>query len=236
MSKLVFLGDSFTNNDYMKENFGHWTNKLADDLGCEFLNFGVSNGNNNTQNKLLENYILSDDYSADDIFLWQSSYEKRSTLFLKKSQKLINILDQIQQKYDTKIYENIPTFFDNSDSEIVNIKKFPETLPIMTKYGLDFPQSIDKLELQEMLLIILLLSKLNHKVFLFLGWQDCISSDYVKQIKSKTNNNFKFIDVPIKEWCIENNLLMADDGEHPDFESTYAWSNKFLKPELEKIL
>lgn len=173
MRKIVFLGDSLTSDcDIHNPDSASWTRHFCRELNIDYRNLAVSAGNNRTQVLLLQNYLLSDDYSSDDIFFWEINSVSRFNTVLVPGIRAghTTIQEHLKDKctYQNQYQIPLPNIFDNEKLSVMLCH--PTNMlehKIIDPYGL---QSIEEVVLQETVSHMVSLTRTGHNVICTLGW------------------------------------------------------------------
>jgi hypothetical protein len=241
MRKIVFLGDSLTSDcDPLNNESNSWTRHFCRELGIEYRNLAVSAGNNRTQVLMLQHYLLSDDYSKDDIFFWEINATSRINTVLVPNIQVgqTTVQQHLKDKSTDPLYHyqvHLPNIFDNNKLSIILCHP-ANTLEhkIVDPYCL---QSIDEVVLQETVSHIVSLARAGHNVLCTLGWEWAVAEKDKPLLQHLLNKDkVQFIEDEMLDWCVKQNLPLADDM-HPDqMLASLVWARTHLMPRLRNII
>jgi hypothetical protein len=240
MRKIVLLGDSLTSDcDVNNPDSNSWTRHFCRELNIDYRNLAVSAGNNRTQVLLLQNYLLSDDYSRDDIFFWEINSVSRFNTVLTPEIQIgpINMIQNLKDKSTDPGYHyqiSLPNVFDNNKLSVMLCQPTNALEhKIIDPYGL---QSIEEVVLQETVSHIVSLARSRHNVICTLGWDWAVAEKDKPLLRHLLNKDkIQFIEDEMLDWCVRQNLPLADDM-HPDQLSTLTWARTHLMPRLRNII
>jgi hypothetical protein len=242
MRKIVFLGDSLT-ADTLEFS---WARQLCQELNLGYHNLAVAAGNNRTQVLMLQHYLLSDEYSKDDIFFWEiNSVSRYNTVLIPDIQiGPINMIQNLKNKAAIKnnsvnknyqYQKQLPNIFDLEKLSIMLChEENTFERKIVDPYNL---QSIEEVVLQEVVSHIVMLARVSHNVIYTLGWESAVAEKDKSTLQYLLNNDkVQFIDDSMLDWCVKQNLPLKDDM-HPDqILSTLIWARTNLVPRLRNII
>ncbi len=236
MRKIVFLGDSLT-ADTLEFS---WARQLCQELNLGYHNLAVGAGNNRTQVLLLQHYLLSDDYSRDDIFFWEINAVSRFNTVLTPEIQIgpINMIRNLKDKSTDPLYQyqrQLPNVFDKEKLSVMlcqDANAFERE--IVDPYGL---QSIAEVVLQETVAHIVLLAAAGHNVLCTLGWELAVAEKDKPMLRHSLNKDkVQFIEDEMLDWCVKQNLPLKDDM-HPDqMLASLIWAQTHLTPRLRNII
>jgi hypothetical protein len=236
MRKIVFLGDSLTADNL---EFS-WARQLCQELNLGYHNLAVGAGNNRTQVLLLQHYLLSDEYSRDDIFFWEINAVSRFNTVLTPEIQIgpINMIQNIKDKSTDPLYQyqkQLPNVFDKEKLSVMLCQDANALeREIVDPYGL---QSIAEVVLQETVAHIVLLAAAGHNVLCTLGWEQAVAEKDMPKLQHLLNKDkIQFIEDGMLDWCVKQHLPLADDM-HPDqMSATPVWARTHLMPRLRTII
>jgi hypothetical protein len=237
MRKIVFLGDSLTAVSH--ESYS-WTRHLCQELDVGHCNLAVAAGNNHTQVLLLQHYLLSNEYSKDDIFFWEINAVSRFNTVLTPEIQIgpINMIQNLKDKSTDPLYQyqkQIPNVFDKEKISVMlcnDANSFERE--IVDPYGL---QSIAEVVLQETVAHIVMLAAAGHNVICTLGWEWAVAEKDKPLLRHLLNKDkVQFIEDEMLDWCVKQNLPLADEM-HPDqMLASLIWARTHLTPRLRNII
>ena len=234
--RLVFLGCSLSN-----EALTSWTRVLAERLDLPYVNLSQPAGNNLLQLHRLSDYLLSNDYGLDDIFVWQFTAFSRTNFVCPRNlvldpknddRTIVEVLDsnRVNGNYD---YIDLPNYF---GADVISLLSNPHLEGIRSRldpYGL---RNLEPLLLQHVLSTVKLLTAAGHKVVTVFGWDNILAPEHKKQFLRKLKQlSTHHVHNNILDWCVEKNLEFMDDL-HPQDESSIRWATTNVLPILQKIL
>lgn len=233
--RIVFLGCSLSN-----EELSDWTSYVAGKVNLPYVNLSQSAGNNLLQIHLLEDYLLSDNYNSEDIFVWQFTSFTRTNFICSPNLLIdvstgLSIVDAIDQgervsKYD---YVSVPNYFGNGLIAVLSNPNLAHYRELLDPFGL---QHIEPVLLQRVLANIKLLLAAGHSVITILGWDAVIDSSFKKPFLRKLKEMGVYhVHHSTAQWCAEKNLEFRDDL-HPMGESSRKWAQTNVLPILQKIV
>lgn len=236
MRKIIFLGDSLTADNSQVS----WAKQLCQELNLGYHNLAVAAGNNRTQVLLLQHYLLSDEYSSDDIFFWEINAVSRFNTVLTPEIQIgpINMIQNLKDKSTDPLYQyqkQLPNVFAEEKLSVMlcqDANAFERE--IVDPYGL---QSIAEVVLQETAAHIVLLAAAGHNVLYTLGWEWAVAEKDRLILQHLLNKDkIHFIEDAMLDWCVKQYLPLADDM-HPDqILSTLVWARTHLTPRLKNII
>lgn len=236
MRKIVFLGDSLTAENLQFS----WAKQLCQELNLGYHNLAVSAGNNRTQVLLLQHYLLSDEYSKDDIFFWEINATSRFNTVLSPDIQIgpINMIQNLKDKSTDPLYQyqkQLPNVFDKEKLSIMlchDANLFERK--IVDPYGL---QSIAAVVLQETVAHIVLLAAAGHNVIYTLGWEQAVAEKDKPILQYLLNKDKgQFIEDAMLDWCVKQNLPLEDDMHPNQISATPVWACTHLISRLRNII
>ena len=225
-NRLVSLGCSLTHQ------IG-WADQVATSLEIPLLNLAISAGSNQIQQKRIQELILRNELSKNDLVIWQitSTSRKYSRIMMTEVwQKILHkeLTDTEEAKRDPNYHftftKSSSNLFDNN-----NRLDFLCTSP-------NAAACLDEEQLLEDLLFHLItVKKYTNFLFVVLGWEQAISDkNRNKFFGLLKDHNIYVIDNPICEWCANQNLPF-DGTLHPSHNSYQEYALNVLIPKIREL-
>jgi hypothetical protein len=220
MRRLITLGCSLTHQ-------AGWAQYLSECMKLPLFNLAQSAGSNQLQQRRIQEFIFSKNIIDADIVLWQLTstvrYYKREQVN-SENQKIIES-DDNQKSCPTMLFSN-KNIFDNT----IRVDHLCNSADQM------YDEIDEEQQLEDLIFYLISLKKFTPNLFVFLGWNDAIPLAYHQIFKTVLKKHqINFIDVPLVDWCIENNLDL-DRLLHPTVGSSSKYASDILIPLIEKQL
>ena len=220
MHRLITLGCSLTHH-------AGWAQYLQECMKIPLHNLSRSAGSNQLQQRRLQEFIFKSNIIEDDIVIWQLTstyrYYKRELLNEKNKEEL-------------EYYKNNPNEFPTVVLTNKNIFDKLSRVDYLCN-SFDDRNKVDEAQiLEDLLFYLIAVRKHTPNFFVFFGWQNAIPTNYQEEFKQfLKKNQIEFIDIPLVEWCYQQNLKF-DLGEHPTIGSSSHYARDVIIPEIERKL
>jgi hypothetical protein len=220
MSKLIVLGCSLSAAGHLTS----WPQRVADVTGLDCVNLAVPASSNQLQIQRFKEYVLDTSIQPDDIIVWEITGTERCyrRVRLNIAQKFIKWTKQ----YGNVLFEsNRKNYFDN-DHRYDYLCQHPDGIGMY----------VDEAQLLEDIIFFLTAARqFTKNVVVLIGWQTALPQKYYKKfINSLQERGFNYIDSPIREHSIDNNLPLADDL-HPGEEGYISFADNCVIPKLKEL-
>jgi hypothetical protein len=225
--KLFTLGCSLTHHYGMKE-------KVASMLNAELINFAESAGSNQLQINKIQNYIINNSVTHNDIILWQITGSCRSHNRLFPNNENRALVDKVQKEQFSDLYGHwvrSPANIFDGVSRLDLLSNSP-LLHTMT-----FTKTCDENQnLETLLANIILLSAKCKNLLVMYGWESIFFTEKNKNIfyEKLLRHNIPVLTESYLDWVIQQNLPLLDDS-HPTMESGEIFAEKVIVPKLKEL-
>lgn len=225
--RLITLGDSTTTG------FNSWSGITASNINYEHINLAEAAGCNELQIKLMQEWLLDNDLTHDDIVIWQI------TKYLNPLIRLTIEHHSECEKVNSKLRGNsISTHytltsknkFDNEHR--INLLSIS---PLLRKFSHKFNNDAEQL-LQDLLFMFIVIKNIHPKLLVFRTHDSDMPKKYWKTMTNIfLERNIDFMEETITNFCVDNSLPFNPDGYHPTTESHTEFSKKIIMPKLEEL-
>jgi hypothetical protein len=216
MHKLITLGCSITHQ-------AGWADYLRQCMDVELINLAQSAGSNDLQQRRFQEYVFKNNIDTNTIIIWQITTPSRfyNRVFLTEIiEKEIKNATNIPKA----VYSNKNLFDNFSRVDMLCTAKPPE-------YNKDEYQA-----LEDLLFYLIVARKMTPNLLIIFGWEQAMDPAVFEKFKSVlTEHNIEYINDPIIEWCLKNNLPF-NPSLHPTIGSSSIFAKDIIIPKLEKML
>jgi hypothetical protein len=216
-AKLICLGCSLTHMPGLKEKTA-----LLSNLGL--VNLSQGSGSNMLQVHRLQEYILYNKISGDDIVLWQITADSRNGLRLPSS------YSEAEQTKQTQLKVFTPKKRHHYIESSLNIFDGEPRLDILCNSSILHKHHILDLfdanqQTQTLLATIILLHKIHPRLLVFFGWDQVLTNANKKTFLSFLDKHaISYIEQSYINWVRQYNGEFIDSG-HP----TSEWGELFAR-------
>lgn len=216
MHKLITLGCSITHQ-------AGWADYLRQCMDVELINLAQSAGSNDLQQRRFQEYVFKNNIDTNTIIIWQITTPSRfyNRVFLTEiiEKEIKNATNFPKAVYSNKnLFDNFPRV------DMLCTAKPPE-------YNKDEYQA-----LEDLLFYLIVARKMTPNLLIIFGWEQAMDPAVFEKFKLVlTEHNIEYINDPIIEWCLKNNLPF-NPSLHPTIGSSSIFAKDIIIPKLEKML
>ena len=224
--RLITLGDSLSHGDHS------WPNLLSQDLNCSLVNFALPASQNLLQSQLMQDWLLHNDLSNNDIVIWQIGWSNHQLIHVGTEHwdKIERANRFVKNKMGISHYHFKNNIVDNK----LRISLLPVS-PILHKFTNRKRPNDDAEVLQNLLFMFVMIKKLCPKLLIIKGNDDFVKDYHWENITNfLTRKNIDLLNESIYTWCIENGLSIGPDS-HPTEESLRVYKDNILIPKLRSL-
>jgi hypothetical protein len=224
--RLITLGDSLSSGDHS------WPNLLSQELNCNLVNFALPASQNLLQIQLMQDWLLYNDLSNDDIIIWQIGWSSHPVVYIGTEHwdKIERANRIVKNKMGISHYHFKNNIIDNK----LRISLLPVS-PILHKFTNRKRPNDDAEVLQSLLFMFNIIKKICPKILIIKGNDDFVKDIHWNNMTSfLERKNIAFLNESIYTWCIENGLSIGPDS-HPTTESLRVYKDNVLIPKLRRV-
>lgn len=227
--RLIALGDSLSWGEH------NWPRKLANELGCELINFALPGAQNLLEIHFLKDWLVDNDFRNDDVIMWQIGYSKEPVVSvgLENIEKIQRSNELSRQTFGVDDHMFINYRFDNSQ----RITLFHMS-PMISKFVRRKHPIDDGEVLENLLLMFNLIKKLCPRILIIRGSHDInfVTPDHWENMKKFfVKQHIDYVDEAIVDWCKNKDLPFMADNLHPAPEAINIYANEVLYPKLKEL-
>lgn len=221
--KIITLGCSFSAFGHLKT----WPERIVEHFSNVFekvdlINLALPASSNQLQILRLQEYIVYDNITPEDIVIWQITATIRGHQRFKNNEGKRNK----DLTTPTAFYTGSTNYFDKKNR-----------LDYLCHHPVSLNMQVDEPEiLQQLLYNLKVLKKFTNKVMVIKGWEGVIPEEYLKDFYLFLDkHNISFIDQSIMSHNIENNYPVAEDKMHPSEEAYISFTDSKIIPLIKKL-
>jgi|688.fasta_scaffold304757_5 hypothetical protein len=215
--RLIILGCSLSAVGHLKT----WGQQVAESCDLEMINLAVPASSNQLQLHRFKEFVIDSTISEDDIIIWEITGIERY-----HSRRKLNLIEKFIKNSATFCSER-KNLFDNEYRYDLLCNHSDAKKNHNNK---DFEQL-----LEDILFHLLVAKQFTNNVIALAGWRMALFDEYYDKffniLKSK---NIEFVEEPILEYSIKNNIPLCDDF-HPNEEGYVSYANNCVIPKLKSL-
>lgn len=224
INRLITLGCSVT------EQPG-WAAYTSQCTGLPLVNMAASSGSNDVQQHYVQHAMLTNAVSDTDLVIWQvtSTTRKYAQLPVTDANMAHAYAASAGSQYPAYRITPFTNIFD--DTSRIELLSHADLSTVPTRL---LPEA-DRIS--SMLFHMIALKQRVNNLIVLLGWEHAITPAYKARFEHMLKiHNIAYIDVPIVDWCIAQQLQFNGDNIHPTNRASSIYAQRVIFPILEPIL